>query len=173
MNQQLNEDEIEKVLEQLSYSNQSDVMAQQLFFAQTEYIRQQGINNARVVESLKNITANNASHSAREEAYKTLKYLGIAPPPLAPIQPSWNIALAGGISALAIFSVPLGPVLRWEGFQAAWICLLPLGLGAVGGYLGQVILLAILHQHADKGLVFISALAGGILMGMIPMLIWF
>ena len=92
--------------------------------------------------------------------------------PLAPIKPSWSLALVGGIIPLAIFSVAVVPVLLWEGFQASWICIFPLGLGVVGAYLGQVIILAILHEHADKGLVFMSALAGGVIMGIIPILIF-
>jgi len=75
MNQTLTESEIEKVVERLNYANQTDSMAQKLFFDQTEVIRQQGLNNERIVESLKNIASSSPNASARNEASKTLTYL--------------------------------------------------------------------------------------------------
>jgi len=84
MDQQLTENEIKKLLEHLNYASQADIMQQQLFFIQTETIRQQRINDERIVEALMNIAANNSSGSARNEANKTLKYLGITLPPINP-----------------------------------------------------------------------------------------
>ncbi len=84
MNQQLTENEIKKLLEHLNYPSQADIMQQQLFFTQTETIRQQRINDERIVEALMNIAANSSSGSARNEANKTLKYLGITLPPINP-----------------------------------------------------------------------------------------
>lgn len=80
MNQQLTDNEIEKVIEHLNYSNKSDVMAQRLFFDQTEIIRQQRINNEKIIEVLKIIASDNPSEVARKEASSTLTFLGITPP---------------------------------------------------------------------------------------------
>ncbi len=84
MNQQLDENETSKILDNLNYPSQADIMTQRLFFIQTETIRQQRINDERVVEALMNIAANNPNGSVRKEASKTLKYLGITLPPINP-----------------------------------------------------------------------------------------
>ena len=172
MNQQPSENEIEKLLEYLNNPNQTDIMRQQLFFIQTEAIRQQRINDERIIEALMNIAANNPSLATRKEAIKTLKYLGINPPSLPERnKPSWNIALLGGISALVVAIGNIMPILGWEGFQASWICIFPFGFGVVGGYLGQAVIMAILKKQANQEYVVISALVGGVIMGVIPSLI--
>lgn len=84
MHQQPSADEIGQLLEHLNYPSQADIMQQKLFFIQTETIRQQRINDERIVEALIGIAANNPSLAARKEANKTLKYLGISPPPIEP-----------------------------------------------------------------------------------------
>lgn len=76
MNQDLTDDEIKKVLEHLTYSSQTDVMAQKLFFSETETIRHKGMRDDRIIDALRNIASNAPSASARKEASKTLTYLG-------------------------------------------------------------------------------------------------
>ena len=84
MNQQSTENDTEKVIDHLNYSNQPDAMAQRLFFDQTKIIRQQKINNEKVIEVLKTIASDNPSESVRKEASRTLTYLGFTPPPINP-----------------------------------------------------------------------------------------
>jgi len=108
MNQDSSGNEIEKMLDHLSYSNQTDPMAQKMFFSETENIRQNKVNDERVIEALKMIASSNPSANIRKEAVKTLKYLGV----IAPSEPLWEdtsrkIRVLMGLFALEfLFTLP-------------------------------------------------------------------
>lgn len=133
MNQQLTENEIDKMIENLNYSNQTDVMARRLFFDQTETIRRQRMDNERIVEVLKKIAADNPSESTRKEAIKTLAYLGITPPAIRNWRRIILIGLLVGIFLVLVlvtqsyFSWPIdiliGRLIMWIPIfgLAAWL----------------------------------------------------
>jgi hypothetical protein len=137
MNQQLTENEIKKLLEHLNYPGQADIMQQKLFFIQTETIRQQRINDERVVEALMNISANHPSGSARKEANKTLKHLGITPPPINLKWANWLLIgfSAGLIPGLLLYALIYG----FTEVDLGAVILICLGIpgGVIGAYLGR------------------------------------